>query len=61
MMSFYGLLQDRNPAVFNPKVTPDPTDSERLEAKLRDATQRMRDRFDESFARRARIVHRVVG
>lgn len=54
MNSFYELLRQHTPAVFNPRVTPDPTESERLAVKLQEATQRLNERLEKSLARRER-------
>ncbi len=39
------LLKSKGPYVFNPRVTPDPLEAERLEAKLRDAAERLADYY----------------
>jgi hypothetical protein len=54
MNSFQSLLNPRMPVVFNPKVTPDPTESERLEAKLNAAMQQLRERLEKGLIRRSR-------
>lgn len=56
MNPFYSLLRDQSPPVFNPKVTPDPSETERLEAKLREATQRLRQRFEHRVGSRTRMA-----
>lgn len=50
---FDDLLKDLSPPTFNPKVTPDPTESERLAAKLREAHELLRAGFKRNLARRA--------
>ena len=54
MNPFHGLLSRHAPVTFNPKVTPDPTESERLEAKLHEATQRLNERIEKAMMRRSR-------
>ncbi len=51
MNSFYSFVRDQTPAVFCPKVTPDPSESERLATKFRDANQRLRERFEQRSRR----------
>lgn len=42
MNPFHGfLLKPHRPALFTPKVTPDPSDSEKLEAKLQEAVKQL--------------------
>lgn len=50
---FDDLLKDLSPPTFNPKVMPDPTESERLAAKLREAHELLRAGFKRNLARRA--------
>jgi hypothetical protein len=52
MLRFDGFLKDPYAEVFNPKVTPDPSATERLEAKLLEATQRLRNSFSKNYAQR---------
>ena len=47
------LLKSKGPYVFSPRVTPDPLEAERLEAKLRDAAQRLADYYGRKFVRSA--------
>lgn len=51
MLRFDGFLRNLTPEVFNPKVTPDPSESERLEAKLQEAMQRLRGSFGKNYVR----------
>lgn len=51
MLRFDGFLKNPTPEVFNPRVTPDPSESERLEAKLHDAMQRMRNSLGKNYGR----------
>ncbi len=51
MLRFDGFLRNPTPEVFNPKVTPDPSESERLEAKLQEAIQRLRNSFGKNYVR----------
>jgi hypothetical protein len=37
------FFRDHTPEIFTPRVTPDPSVSERLEAKLHEATRRLRN------------------
>jgi hypothetical protein len=53
-MQLFFSLRVRSPSVFSPKVTPDPSDTERLEARLREAAERLANRYDRDFLRRAR-------
>jgi hypothetical protein len=52
MLRFDGFLKDPCADVFNPKVTPDPSASERLEAKLLEAAQHLRHSFSKNYAQR---------
>lgn len=54
MNLFHSLLKPHVPPVFNPRVTPDPTESERLEAKLHEASRRLNERFEKTLLRRAK-------
>ena len=56
MNAFHNLLNPKLPAVFNPRVTPDPTESERLEAKVQEATRQLRERLNKGLIRRS---HRI--
>ena len=52
MLRFDAFLKNSYAEVFNPKVTPDPSASERLEAKLVEATQRLRNSFSKNYVQR---------
>jgi hypothetical protein len=52
MLRFDAFLKSSYAEVFNPKVTPDPYASERLEAKLVEATQRLRNSFSKNYVQR---------
>jgi hypothetical protein len=58
MLRFDTFLKDPYAEVFNPKVTPDPRATERLDAKLQEATQRLRSSFSKHYAQRAMSWHR---
>lgn len=54
MMNPFSTLKDRDPSIFNPKVTPDPSQTERLEARLREAAQRVALRYNRNVMRTRR-------
>jgi len=55
---FQNFLKPGTP-VFNPKVTPDPTEWERLEVKLDEARRQLNMRLEKSAMRRSRRI--VIG
>lgn len=52
-------LVDRNPAVFQPRVAPEPEIQERLEERLRIATLQMQRRRNRPYAWRIMNVNNV--
>jgi|GEM_PF-2082625 hypothetical protein len=58
MLRLDSFLRNSYAEVFNPKVKPDPSASERLEAKLLEATQHLRNNFSKNYAQRALGWHR---
>lgn len=60
MNPVHGLLKTHTPVIFNPKVTPDPTEWERLEARLQEATRRLNERIEKAMMRRARRIDMAV-
>jgi hypothetical protein len=52
MLRFDGFLRNPYAEVFSPKVTPDPSATEKLEAKLLEATQRLRNSFSKNYVQR---------